>query len=783
MMSSLKKLRKITIISFGFLLAYLVTVLLHLEFWCNILSPINAFVVAIILLHNYHQAGRNPQNIPFLLCSLTVFSWAIADTLRLIYTLAGNDPYSSVTVILSYAIPNLMIFISVFLFILREFRKWNFIQLCIDVFFVSCMSLFLVWETFLHKDILLVNTMMQSDFTIVFSIVFDIFIGIGILTWFLSVRSGNSPTFIKIMFSGVLLYVIIDMLYLYLYFSGQYVSNVLIIFVYLLAFNIIAFGGLWHINVDSGISDLVIVRNEGEISKWVYFLLFPFMAVLFWATKMFSTNISFFDIVLYAFLIFLYRASCKYVQISIENEKLLKQEKNINSILEQRVADQTSKLSFFKNKDTLTSLFNRRYFMSYLEDAITTRLDNNTISVLLIDVDRFKTINDSYGHDIGDRVLVEFSNRITNWNLYGAIIARLGGDEFSLVIVGEYSHDEIEKFCQEIIGLTNEPLNIGLDSLQITISLGVALYSSDASTGTELLKKAEIAMYRAKSQGYNKYLFYDPFFNKQINKSHEIERLLRKASINDDFELFYQPQFSIPDLKLIGAEALIRWKTAEHGYIPPSEFIPIAEEIDYISEIGNWVMYRAVRQGAIWNKEHNIQLKIGFNVSTKQLGEKSFEEALEDIAKEENFNSDWIDAEITESIMISDKSKVQTIFSLFSSLGISVSIDDFGSGYASFRYLTELPFGRIKIDKSLIDEVSRNNASAVQVVNAIITMAKAIGVKTIAEGVETQEQLDILTELGCDQVQGYLLSRPVPAEIFETRFIINHVNQSLIFKT
>ena len=362
------------------------------------------------------------------------------------------------------------------------------------------------------------------------------------------------------------------------------------------------------------------------------------------------------------------------------------------------------------------------------------------------------------------------------------VVARLGGDEFAMIIIGKYTRSDIEKLCFEIIDLCSKPINLGFDSLQISISLGATLYSPEANSGMELLKSADIAMYRAKAQGYNKYQFYEPLFNKQINKNIEIEHLLRKANIEKDFELFYQPKFSLPDKRLVGAEALLRWRTAEYGYIPPNEFIPIAEEIDLISEIGKWVMEEAIRQSAKWNNEHSLELEISFNVSAKQLEDDTFFDALVSIANEDYFHAEWIDAEITESIMISDKNKVQAIFDLLRRLGISISIDDFGSGYASFSYLNELPYNKIKIDKSLIDKISSDNFGAVQVVNAIISMSKAVGVKTIAEGVETQEQIDILIELGCDQVQGYLLGLPVPAEIFEARFIESQSKHSFAVK-
>ena len=782
MTNRINSFKRMTLILLILLFTYLIAILIGSDFWGNVLSPINAYAGAVILLSTYLKSKNKLKTITYLFYSIAAFSWAVADTMWLIYTVNNINPENSNIIILFYAIPNLMIFLAIYIFAIRQFKKWNYIQLGIDVFIVTCLSLLLVWETFLHKDIFLLNMMLQSDYTSVISIISDILIGIGILTCFLSVRSGNIPAFIKFISVGILLYVSADMFYYYTYYNNQYIPNTILDFVYILAFQILAFGSQIKTNKIYGLSNLMVLNNEGIRSKWLYLFMFPLVAVFFMITKLFSTNLNLWDITLYVLLIFFYKAACKYIQISIENERLLEYQKQMNVILEQRVEDQISKLSYLENQDTLTSLFNRRYFMSCLDNAIATKLDGDLISVLLIDIDRFKTINDSFGHDIGDKVLIEASNRITKWNRYGASIARLGGDEFALILIGKYTRNEIEKFCNEIIELFSKPINVGFDSLQITISLGAALYSSDSKNSTDLMKNADIAMYRAKSQGYNKYLFFNPFFNKQINKNIEIERLLRKANIEKDFELFYQPQFSLPDKALIGAEALVRWRTPEHGYIPPNEFIPIAEEINFISEIGKWVMYETVRQGAIWNNEHNLQLKIGFNVSAKQLGEESFAEALEYIAKDENFHAGWIDAEITESIMIADKSKVETIFNLFSHLGISVSIDDFGSGYSSFRYLNELPFDKIKIDKSLIDKVSTDNFSSVQVVNAIISMAKAVGVKTIAEGVETQEQLDILTELGCDQVQGYLLGRPVPSEIFESRFILSQLNEPLSIK-
>jgi EAL domain-containing protein (putative c-di-GMP-specific phosphodiesterase class I) len=227
----------------------------------------------------------------------------------------------------------------------------------------------------------------------------------------------------------------------------------------------------------------------------------------------------------------------------------------------------------------------------------------------------------------------------------------------------------------------------------------------------------------------------------------------------------------LPDRTLIGAEALLRWKSREYGYIPPGDFIPVAEEIDYILDLGKWVMGQTIFQSRIWNNRYGPRLKVGFNVSPKQLGDDTILELLQTLKSDPDFNTDWIDAEVTESVMIKDEVMARQIFGSFRALGISVSIDDFGTGYSSLGILDKFPFDRIKIDKSLIGKLSPADTSGVEVVRAIIGMANALGVKTLAEGVETQEQLDILIKLGCDQVQGYLLGRPVPAAVFEEMFI------------
>jgi diguanylate cyclase (GGDEF)-like protein len=519
--------------------------------------------------------------------------------------------------------------------------------------------------------------------------------------------------------------------------------------------------------VNGRLFDLSETDNVGG-SCWPCFLVYPVVTV---AVEGFNLV----DLLIFAGVIALYHASVKYIQLASQNEKLLDRELTLNANLEKRIGEQMQELTALANLDTVTKLYNRRYFSILLDNAIKSLKNNETLAVLQFDVDRFKTINDSYGHDVGDRVIIELSKRLTEWNKCEAVLARLGGDEFVILLRGSVSHRKLALYCKQIIDICGAPIHIDRQILYLTISIGLSLCPKDAADGVSLMKNSDIAMYRAKAEGYNKYVFYNPSFKENISRKNEIEALLRNADLQTEFELVYQPQFTLPDQRLIGAEALIRWKSAEHGYIPPSVFVPVAEEINYINRIGKWVLTKAVEQIVKWNTEYALQLKMGINISPKQLSEDDFFMTLKTLIMTNQIDTSWIDAEITENLMIEEKARVKPIFDLFKELEISVSIDDFGSGYSSLGYLNKYPFDRIKIDKSLVDNLSAPGGSGVEVVKAIITMSNAVGKVAIAEGVETKEQLSILNGLGCQQVQGYLLGKPVSAEEFERKFIRKYI--------
>lgn len=761
-----------------FLSAYFLAILFHSKLWSDILSPINAFVSGGFLYFAYLKSDRKIRiSIMLLMYSFACFTWGLADVIWAIMDFYGLSPENSLVISIIYALPNILFFASLLVFLVEQFKKWDLVQFGIDLIVNAFMIIVLFWILFLHKDISILNALLSDDITSILSILIDILICISLGSWFMSIRSGKVLSFMRIIAFGLFMYAFVDMLYYYIDYNELYMPNSIVDFAYIVSLCIIAFGTLWKTYKNKSIYDLTSVTNIGGRMRWAYLFIYPFLAIAFSTTGLINTRLSVMDMISFAVPIILYWGSCKYVQISIEKEALLKRQ---NEVLEQRVAKQVSELTFLANQDTLTTLFNRRYFIFCLDDTIQSMSQDNLLAILMIDLDRFKTINDTYGHNVGDQMLIELSRRMIEWNRYGATVARLGGDEFAVMFSGKYTQSDIEDFCVQIIDICSKPIDIGNTSLNPTMSVGIALVSENARNRETLMKHADIAMYSAKSQGYNKYQFYNAIIDQDFKQNVEIEALLKQTDVEKDFKLFYQPQYSVPDLKLIGAEALIRWENREHGFIPPNVFIPIAEEIDYIFKIGKWVMRETIRQSKTWNSKYPTELKVGFNVSPKQFNDNEFIRLLEILLADNNIDPKWIDAEITENVMIQDRDQVEAVFKMLRKLGVSVSIDDFGSGYSALSSLNKYPFDRIKLDKSLINNVTLHNASGTNVVKAAINMAHASGIQTIAEGVESNEQLGILTKLGCDQVQGYLLGRPVPADIFEQLYIMKHCEDIMV---
>ncbi len=415
--------------------------------------------------------------------------------------------------------------------------------------------------------------------------------------------------------------------------------------------------------------------------------------------------------------------------------------------------------------DTLTKLPNRAFFEEKLELSLQTAIENNTLmAVMFLDLDGFKHVNDTLGHDIGDALLKIVAQRLKTRTRKNDTIARLGGDEFGIIISKLQSKEETFNIAQTLLNCFKEPFSVKSHSLQISTSIGISLFPEDGQDAQTLLKYSDSAMYAAKTSGKNNIRKFIPEFAIAAKKRLEIELDLNKALQEKEFKLYYQPKLSLATGDWLGAEALIRWNHPDKGFISPGDFIPIAEEGELIIDINNWVLDEACRQAAEWRLKNHPELSIAVNISALHFEHPTFIPTIEATLEKYKLDARLLELEVTESVVMRDIDLVIERLSHLKSIGTTIAVDDFGTGYSSLQYLNKLPLDTLKIDKSFIDEISES--SQTPIVTGILTLAQSLGLETVAEGVETIEQVEFLKLLGCSQVQGFYFAKPMPAESF-----------------
>jgi diguanylate cyclase len=420
-----------------------------------------------------------------------------------------------------------------------------------------------------------------------------------------------------------------------------------------------------------------------------------------------------------------------------------------------------AKINELVYRDALTNLPNRRFLNNHLAMCIEqASLNHQMLAVMFIDLDRFKYVNDTLGHGIGDRLLIETAARMEGCIEKKDMLARQGGDEY-ILIFPHTTHQKVASIAKTILEKLNEPFVFDKNELFISGSIGISMYPEDGEDAEMLIKNADTSMYRAKELGKNNYQFYTPDMNELMAKKMNLELGLRKAIENEEFELYYQPQIDVKTGEVEGVEALIRWKHPELGMVPPDEFIPLAEETGLIIPIGNWVIQRACQQAKSWVDSGFAKIRIGINISARQFQQSDFVETIQRILEETKFDAHYLDLELTESI-VQNPEYALPVMEQLKSMGVKLSLDDFGTGYSSLSYLRSFPLDSLKIDRSFIQSVNEEGKDEA-IVKTIINLANSLNLNVIAEGVETPDQLQILNELGCSEYQGYLYSRPVPA--------------------
>lgn len=437
----------------------------------------------------------------------------------------------------------------------------------------------------------------------------------------------------------------------------------------------------------------------------------------------------------------------------------------IRDIAERKQAEK--KLKHLAHYDDITGLANRFLFFERLNEELSRAQwhSKRLLTVVFLDLDRFKVINDTLGHAMGDRLLHAVAKRLKDIVRDGDSVARLGGDEFAITLVDIAEVHDIPIIAEKIIDAMNKPFILGEKDLFITASMGISIFPNDGNQAEILVQKADIAMYRAKNEGKNTYQFYLPDMDAMALKRMEIEMQLRRALERNEFKLYYQPKVDLQTGRISGMEALLRWQHPEIGMVTPNEFIPLLEETGLIVPVGEWVIRTACAQNKIWQKNGLPHLRVAVNFSARQFKQHNIVEIVLGALNETGLHPTYLEMELTEDTLMEHREESMTLMCELNTMGINIAIDDFGIGYSSLNYLKRFTINSLKIDRSFIKNIETSPDDAI-IIETIITMAHSLKLKVVAEGVETKRQLEFLLQHKCDEIQGYYFSLPLNVEEF-----------------
>tara|TARA_B100000678_G_scaffold92766_1_gene77460 strand:+ start:633 stop:2990 length:2358 start_codon:yes stop_codon:yes gene_type:complete len=427
-----------------------------------------------------------------------------------------------------------------------------------------------------------------------------------------------------------------------------------------------------------------------------------------------------------------------------------------SDVTEQR--NSSEKIAYLARYDTLTGLPNRLMLHEALGEAMeTARKWRRRCAFIMIDLDRFKAVNDSLGHQVGDRLLEQVSQRLDELASDNEICGRLGGDEFGIVVRDLVDHSTIEEITRKVIDRLSQPYEVDRHTLFVGASAGSAYAPRDGKTVEEVMRNADLALYRAKDNGRGVHFAYEPSLHAHAEERRQLEFSLRKALEKDELLLNFQPVVDAVSERVVSFEALVRWQSEEHGFVSPGKFIPLAEDTRLIVPIGKWVLQQACREATAWPKH----VKVNVNVSPEQLVEADFADTVVDALTRSGLDPTRLEIEVTESIFLGDAEVARVALSKVMALGCQVALDDFGTGYSSLGYLRKLQFSTIKVDRSFVQGAAQGSSESLAIVRAVVAMAKSLEMATTAEGVETEEEAAMVRKMGCDRIQGFHFGRPM----------------------
>src|SRR5690349_21970019 len=478
----------------------------------------------------------------------------------------------------------------------------------------------------------------------------------------------------------------------------------------------------------------------------------------------------------------------RHVEASVERAlnhcNLLKEKRRYKEQLETLLEERTAQVDWLAYYDTVTQLPNRALFEDRLTQAVSVaKAAHQSLGVLFISLDQFKKVNDSLGHGPGDILLREFAERLKSCISKSDTAARFGSDEFALLLTQIDGANDVIETIASLSQVLKFSFDLPGHELLATASVGVSLFPLDGEDGQTLLKHAGAALYKAKKSGGANYQFFTADMHDLATRRLALESSLRRAIQNEEFLLHYQPRVSVDPLAIVGVEALVRWQHPQLGLISPSEFIPLAEDTGLIVPVGEWVLRTACLQGRRWCDQGFAPIQIGVNISARQFHDQDLSQTVIRILEETGLSPKYLELELTESSIMQDAEFASEMLNRLKSMGINLSIDDFGTGFSSLASLKRLPIDALKIDRSFVKEATTDPDDA-QLVMAIITLAHNLRLKVTAEGVQTEDQLRFLQLLRCDEIQGYFFSKPLPAEklgsVFEPRIYADYTDQKKI---
>jgi len=754
----------------AFLILYGLMLAKNEELWANILKLSAIIVITLTLMPIIRAKTANLRTVFFLTSGIFAFGSEVIIWIIQKYLFNQNQGDNSLLAYL-HIVPNLCFVIGIIVFIYVNKSNWHPAQLILDLITASILTVGTLAIMFF--DIQIYGHLEGHNYVnnFIFLALDSIAISV-MITDQISSRSKKIQKSHLIIFAAFIILYLADSFYTADFMQNHYIPYNWINWLYMTSILLIAAGvkcGYSKYLSESNLQKEQIFLNEGPI-WYAWWMLIPPVLVLI----LHGFQIK--DQVFYAITIVFYLSASLYIQGNISVERLLKERTATNKKLQVLINEQTQQLHsknehliFLLQNDALTGLFNRDYLMDLIDAHISKYVQGMQLNLIAIDINKFRFINEIYGYNIGDEVLKKIAEHLKNFGDDFSCSARIDGNEFAILYYTNKGIEHIQNEIEKLIFELGKPMKISPFEISINIHVGIANYPENAKNRTELLKCAKRALQEAKFKKVNTCLNYDKTIHEKEMRKQEIEIALRKSNIEIEFDVFYQPQYNLANNTVFGAEALLRWDSPALGEVGPNEFIFVAEETGLIFRLGDWVMKKSMQQIKKWNTKYDCDLMVSINISPIQLEDSKFIEKVLDLIAETGVSPKWINFEITERSTIESKDEFLSVLTRLSEIGISFAIDDFGTGYSTYGYLKKFPIDYLKIDKQLIDTITSVPKDA-RVVRAIIAMAKAFNINTVAEGAETKEQVELLRRIGCNLVQGYYFGKPVSANEFALEY-------------